>query len=105
MLSSTRHMIAATWGSGGPNGMPPAPPTKPDANPVGEGAFQSISLTSRAVCWSGPAAPPAEPPTPSPAPGLMWMWSKWLKTCQSVLKPSLWIQPIWESMIAFSLPA
>ena len=105
MRSSTLHMIAATWGSGGPNGMPPAPPTKPAANPVGEGAFQSISLTSSAVCCSGPAAPPPEPPTPSPAPGLMCTWSKWLKTCQSVLKPSLWNQPIWESMIAFSLPA
>ena len=39
-------MIAATFGSGGPNGMPPAPPMKPAANPVGDGAFQSISLTS-----------------------------------------------------------
>ena len=98
-------MIAATFGSGGPNGMPPAPPMKPPANPVGDGAFQSTSLTSSAVCCNGPAAPPPAPPTPSPEPGLMCTWSKWLSTCHSVLKPSLWNQPIWESMIPFSLPA
>ena len=98
-------MIAATFGSGGPNRMPPAPPTKPEANPVGEGASQSISLTSSAECWRCPSRRRPSRRRPRRRPGLMWMWSKWLKTCQSVLKPSLWTQPIWELMIAVSLPA
>src|SRR5829696_4994234 len=59
--SSTSHIVFATRGSGGPYGMPPAPPTKPAAKPTGDGASQSTSLTSSAVCWSGPAAPPPAP--------------------------------------------
>ena len=89
--SSSSQIGIAIFGSGGPNGIPPGPPTKRPARPAGAGASQSTSLTCRNESVSEPAAP--SPPPKPVGDALPWkstcMWSKWFSTCHSVWKPSL----------------